>query len=76
MEKGRLAGLFHKPTFKNFVSLLLGLVSKGNTGKFRVIHDPFSPSDQSVNSNISKENDTVQYDSIDNIAYLMQDVKC
>ena len=58
--------------FENCVSSPLCLVPKGNTRKFRVIHDLSFFMDQSVNTNIPEENSTIQYDSIDNIVHLMQ----
>lgn len=72
LSKGRIAGPFSYKPFDNFVVSPLGLVPKGNTGKFRVIHDLSFPKNHSVNSNIPKENSAVQYDSIDEVVSLVR----
>lgn len=71
LNKGRIAGPFLNKPFEHFVVSPLGLVPKGSTGKFRVIHLSF-PKNQSVNSNIPRENSAVQYDSIDQVVDLVQ----
>lgn len=43
LSKGLIAGPFSYKSFDNFVVSPLGLVPKGNTRKFRVIHDLFFP---------------------------------
>lgn len=48
------------------------VVPKGSTCKFRVIHDLSFPENQSVNSNVPRENSAVQYDSIDQVVDLVQ----
>lgn len=72
LNKGRIAGPFSNKPFEQFVVSPLGLVPKGSTGKFRVIHDLSFPKNQSVNSNIPRENSAVQYDSIDQVVDLVQ----
>lgn len=47
-------------------------IKAASTGKFRVIHDLSFPKNQSVNSNIPRENSAVQYDSIDQVVDLVQ----
>ena len=70
--KGRIAGPFPSPPFNDYVASPLGLVPKGNSGKFRIIHDLSFPENQSVNFNIPPENSCVTYDSIDRVVYLVQ----
>ncbi|XP_062590215.1 uncharacterized protein LOC134251812 [Saccostrea cucullata] len=72
LEKGRIAGPFLTPPLDRFIVSPLGLVPKGNSGNFRIIHDLSFPKDQSVNANIPKELSAVHYDSIDNVVGLVQ----
>lgn len=72
LSKGRIAGPFSNKPFKNVVVSRLGLVPKGSTDKFRVIHDFSFLENQTVNSNIPRENSAVQYDFIDQVIDLVQ----
>lgn len=68
----RIAGPFSEPQFSPFVSSPLGIVPKSEPGKFRIIHDLSYPKNNSVNTNIPKENSVVQYDTIDWVINLVQ----
>lgn len=59
-----IAGPFSEQSFSPFVSSPLGIVPKSEPGKFRIIHDLLYPKNNSVNTNIPKENSVVQYDTI------------
>lgn len=72
LSKGPIAGPFSYKSFDNFVVSPLGLVPKGNTRKFRVIHDLSFPKNHLVNSNIPQESSAVQYDSIDEVVSLVR----
>lgn len=49
LSKGPIAGQYSYKSFDNFVVSPLGLVPKGNTRKFRVIHDLSFPKNHLVN---------------------------
>lgn len=70
--RGRIAGPFQSPPFVNMVFSPLGLVPKGDTGKFRLIHDLSYPKGHSVNSLIPLENSTVQYEGLDQVIKLVK----
>lgn len=68
----RIADPFSEPPFSPFVSSPLRIVPKSEPGKFRIIHDLSYPKNNSVNTNIPKENSVVQYDTIDWVINLVQ----
>lgn len=67
-----IAGPFSEQSFSPFVSSPLGIVPKSEPGKFRIIHDLLYPKNNSVNTNIPKENSVVQYDTINWVINLVQ----
>lgn len=67
-----IAGTFSEPPFSPFVSSPLGIVPKSESGKVRIIHDLSYPKNNSINTNIPKENFVVQYDTIDWVINLVQ----
>ena len=72
LEKGRLAGPFSKPPFKNFVVSPLGLVQKKQKNSFRLIHDLSFPKLNSVNHFIDKSDTTVKYETLDHVISLVK----
>ena len=64
---GRFIGPFTSPPFDKFVCSPLGLIPKKQPGRFRLIHDLSFPRGASVNSSISPENTSVQYENIENV---------
>ena len=72
LSKGRVAGPFKEPPFKNLVISPLGLVEKKEPGTFRVIHDLSFPQNNSVNSNIAKEFSAVNYETLDSVVHLVK----
>ena len=68
---GRCAGPFEKPPFTNFRISPLGLVPKREHGAYRIIHDLSLPAGISVNSGISDEYSTVQYETFDHVIALV-----
>lgn len=71
LAAGRIAGPFDNPPFENLKLSPLGLVPKKKPGEFRLIHHLSYPrgSEESVNSNISKEFSSVKYASIDDAVH-------
>ena len=70
---GRKAGPFKEPPFQNFVGSPMGAFPKKRSmGKYRVIHDLSWPPGRSINDYILKEEFTLQYISIDDIASLVK----
>ena len=72
LSLSRIAGPFKLPPFPDLVISPLGMVPKKETGKFRLIHDLSFPHCLSVNSFISDESASVQYESLDKIVHLVQ----
>ena len=74
-EKGRIAGPFSEAPFKNFKASPLALRPKPESGKFRLLHNLSYPYDlNSVNANIPKEATHVQYSSIKDAIYRIQEL--
>ena len=71
LKLGRIGGPFDRPPFPNFVASPLGVVPKGEVGKYRVIHDLSFPFQDSVNSFIPPEESTVTYQNMDTISQLV-----
>ena len=70
---GRVRGPFLNPPFNNFKVSPLALREKQGSGKFRLLHNLSYPYDfRSVNSNISKNSSTVQYQTITDAIHLIQ----
>lgn len=67
LELGRIGGPFKELPFENFKCSPLAVREKGNSGKFRILHNLSFPYDnRSVNFNITKESKTVSYENISN----------
>lgn len=69
---GRISGPFQHPPYDHLVLSPLGIVPKKDPGKFRLIHDLSYPRLSSVNSFISDEFATVQYETLDTVVNLVQ----
>ena len=72
LHLNRISGPYSFKPFDNFVCSPLGLVPKKTPGEFRIIHDLSFPEGNSVNEHISRENATVQYESIENVIQLIK----
>ena len=72
VKAGRISGPYQHSPFEQFIISPLGLREKKVKGQFRVIHDLSYPyNEKSVNSNISRDDSSVQYASIvDAIKYV------
>ena len=70
LAQGRLYGPFTKPPFDNYIVSPLGAFLKRGSNKARVIHDLSYPALGSVNSEISPEEYSLQYTSIDDAVRL------
>ena len=74
IELERIAGPYDDPPFPNFKCSPLAIREKSTPGKFRLLHNLSYPYDaRSVNFNISKENSTVKYESIQSAIKLIQE---
>jgi hypothetical protein len=66
LKEGRIKGPFsQKP--QGLICSPLALISKKESGSFRLIHDLSFHRNDSVNSHINKEHSEVVYDSIDTV---------
>ena len=72
IDLGQPAGPFQEIPFPNFQSSPLGLVSKHEKGKFRLIHDLSFPKGDFINFHTSREFITVQYEYLDRVAELVR----
>jgi hypothetical protein len=65
LQAGRLYGPFDKPPFDHYIISPLGAIPKRGSDKIRVIHDLSFPVRDSVNSQISKDDFSLKYTSVD-----------
>ena len=76
VQKGHIAGPFQSPPLDNMVFSPINLVEKGETGKYRLIHDLSHPYDgeTAVNDCIPPENSKVRYSSIDDVIQMALEI--
>ncbi|XP_065185742.1 uncharacterized protein LOC135816471 [Sycon ciliatum] len=71
-DRGETAGPFASPPFPHMHISGLGAIPKSN-GKLRIIHDLSSPAGLSVNDGISRDEFSLQYETVDTaISLIMQ----
>lgn len=75
LAAGRVAGPFDHPPFANFKVSPLSLREKDTPGEYRLLHNLSHPyDDTAVNTNISHQNSTVQYEGIQEAIKHIQDL--
>ena len=73
LKLGRFAGPFNKPPYENFKCSPLALREKKESGKYRILHNLSFPYDErSVNTNIPRDEATVQYASLKDSIKIIQ----
>ena len=72
LSKGRMAGPFLAPPFKNFRISPLGIIPKKQENSFRLIQDLSYPKGNSINSFIPTEFCAVQYENLDHVVTLIK----
>lgn len=74
LKAGRFAGPFDTQPFPNFRVSPLAIREKSTPGEYRLLHNLSYPyNEHSINSNIAKENSTVQYDDINDAIKIVQE---
>ena len=75
LKLGRFAGPFNKPPYENFKCSPLALREKKESGKYRILHNLSFPYDERfVNTNIPRDEATVQYASLKDSIKIIQNV--
>ena len=74
VSRSRFLGPFARLPFSTMRINPLGLVPKRTPGAYRLITDLSQPSDNSVNSSISREKSSVKYPSIQEAIYVILDL--
>ena len=75
LSLNRIAGPFERPPFDSFKVSPLALREKGDTGKFRLLHNLSYPyNDDSVNFNIPESCSKVKYESINDAVKILQNI--